>query len=243
MSLFGNILGGIIGSNSNKSALRAQQAAANKATDVQERMYNQSREDLAPYREAGTAANNQLSYLLGITPDSITTMDGNVVDPYAKVNKDLGGYGSLSKRFTLDNFYEDPGYQYSLEKGNKAINAAQSARGNLYSGKALKEATDYNRNEAANQYETVRNRYNQDQDSLYNRLTGVSNSGQGATNTGVSSNQNNADALGNIYGNLGNAKAASKIRQGNIWSEVIANSDPFNAKSGSSYGSLSSFFM
>lgn len=217
-----SIISGIISSNANKSASRAQAAAAQNATDVQERMYDQSREDLAPYREAGTAANNQLSYLLGVKPDTITTADGTTTDPFANVNKDIGAYGSLTKPFSLSDYTEDPGTQFEYDQGQKAINAADAARGGFYSGKALKEATTYGVNMADQNYGKAYDRYNTNQNNIYNRLTGVSNSGYGATNTGVQSNTQNADALGNIYGQAGNAKANAAINQGNIYNNAVS---------------------
>lgn len=219
----GSLISGALSSSANSKAAKAQANAAAQAADVQERMYNQSREDLSPYREAGVGANNQLSYLLGLNPNITKGADGAAdTSNYDNINKNMGDAGSLTKKFTLDDFTADPGYQFALDQGNKGIAAKQAASGNLYSGKALKAATTYGQNMGTQQYDTVRNRYIQDQDSIYNKLAGVSNSGQQATNTGVANNTNNANAMGNIYGQLGQQQANNAIAQGNIYSNMAS---------------------
>lgn len=67
------LAGSAIQSSAASSAAKSQQNAANTATSDTLQMYNQSRADLAPYREAGDAASNQLSYLLGIQGPSTSS--------------------------------------------------------------------------------------------------------------------------------------------------------------------------
>lgn len=58
-------------------------------------------------------------------------------------------------------FQQDPGYQFRLEEGNKAMNAAMSARGMAGGGAALKELTRYGQGFASNEYQNAFNRTNQ----------------------------------------------------------------------------------
>lgn len=229
----GSIVSGIIQGNANKSANRAQQHAATQATNVQERMYNQSREDLAPFREGGIGANRQLSYLLGINLPNDVDENGNEVDAYADINKDIGEFGSLSKRFTLDDYEADPGYQFRLDETNKALEQGAAAKGRNFSGAALKEAMRFGSDLASQEYGNSYNRFNNDMNTLYNRFAGLNNTGIGATNTGVQSNVQNANAMGNIYGQAGNAKANYRIAQGNIYGDMANNG----------VKAVSSFFM
>lgn len=69
------IVGGAVSSRNASKAAGAQAAAAGDANALQKYMYDQNREDLAPYREAG---NNALQRLIGLTndPNSITTQPG-----------------------------------------------------------------------------------------------------------------------------------------------------------------------
>lgn len=66
--------------------------------------------------------------------------------------------------------------------------------------------------------------YNQaarDSDTLYNRIAGITNAGQGATNTAVAANTQNANAIGNIAGQSANAAAAATLNQGNQISSAV----------------------
>lgn len=60
------IVGGLIGSDSAGNAADAQAGATRVANALQEKQYQQTRTDLAPWRNAGTGAVNKLQQLLGI---------------------------------------------------------------------------------------------------------------------------------------------------------------------------------
>lgn len=62
----GAIGGGLIASSGAKSAAKAQTTADQQAIAQQQRQYDQTRSDFAPYREAGTNALNPLESLLGL---------------------------------------------------------------------------------------------------------------------------------------------------------------------------------
>lgn len=64
-----SVAGAAIKSGSASDAADAQQAAADKAAEVQKYMYDTSRADLAPFRSSGVAANRKLSDMLGLAPD------------------------------------------------------------------------------------------------------------------------------------------------------------------------------
>lgn len=112
------------------------------------------------------------------------------------------------------NLQMDPGYQFRLDEGNKAIAAAASARGGNDSGRAMKELTRYGQDYASNEYNNAYNRQ-------YSRLAGLAGIGQ-QTNT------QNAQ-LGSTYANnvsqnqigLGNASAANTIGASNRLSGMI----------------------
>ena len=101
-------------------------------------------------------------------------------------------------------FEKDPGYQFRLDEGNKAINAAMAARGNAGGGAALKELTRYGQGFASNEYQNSWNRANQ----LANYGNQASMS-LGNFAGGYGSNMSN-NAIG-----YGNALGASYIGEGN----------------------------
>lgn len=65
-SVAGPILGGLMGSDSASNAANIQQQGTDKAVAETQRQYNQTRADLAPYRDAGSAALSRLRSLLGL---------------------------------------------------------------------------------------------------------------------------------------------------------------------------------
>lgn len=140
--------------------------------------------------------------------------------PYA----DLGDYaagqlkGQLNKNallrdftFTGKDFKTDPGYQFRLSEGNKAIDRAAGARGGRYSGATLKNLQRFSQDLASNEYGNAYNRaFTQDQSNRINRynfLAGPTQIGQGATGQ-----------VGNYVTNAGDARAAGQIgAMSNLW--------------------------
>lgn len=66
------IAGGVIASNSASDAASKQAGATDKAVGASQAQYGQTRTDLAPYRDAGSAALSRLSQLLGVGQDQTT---------------------------------------------------------------------------------------------------------------------------------------------------------------------------
>lgn len=77
-----NIGGALLANNATNEAIDTQTAAGEKALALQEKMYNQSRADLAPYRATGEAANAKLSQLMGLAPVDGTAIRSNLMKSY-----------------------------------------------------------------------------------------------------------------------------------------------------------------
>ena len=199
------VVSSYLGSESAEDAAYAQGKSSDAAIREQRRQYDISREDTAPWREAGGSAVSRLSQLLGLN----------------------GGSGELNKKFTVADFMEDPvtklSYQSGLDLGTQAIDRMAGAKGSRNSGATLKEltrfGTDYTGQKAGESY----NRFYGDQDRMYNRLAGVSGTGQTATtNLGAQGAQAGTN-IGNIMTGLGNARGAAAIAQGNIYGGAVQN--------------------
>ena len=123
-----------------------QQLAQNaEALAFQTKMYEQTREDFAPYRASGTANLNQLNTLLGIGG-----------------NTGAADYGRFrTADFTPADFAanKDPGYAFRISEGLKAIDRQAAARGGLISGNALKAASGYSSDLASQEYNAAFNRF------------------------------------------------------------------------------------
>jgi uncharacterized protein YukE len=151
-----------------------------------------------------------------------TDAQNKAIDDAIAAKKLSPDYGELTKEFTLADYIEDPGYQFRLAEGNKALERANSRRGNFYSGAALKAADAYNSGQASQEYQSAYDRFNQNKNTLYNRLAGISNTGLGAANTGVQVGQNSANAYNNIYGALGSANIAASTKSAQNNNQSIA---------------------
>lgn len=185
------VVGGAIAGSAAKSAANTQAGAANTATQAQLQMYNQTRDDQAPWRAAGSTAIGQMS--AGTQPG-----------------------GQFDQTFDASKFQTDPGYQFRLDQGTRGVEASASARGGVLSGAALKGIDQYNQGFASNEYQNAYNRYNNDQSTRYNRLASIAGQGQtSVTQTGAQGTTVGGQIGSNTIG-AGNAQAAGTVAQGNI---------------------------
>lgn len=175
------VAGAAISAVASNSAAKKQANAAQSAADrtAQENalnrqqqldLYQQQRADQAPFREAGYRTLSQI--MAGVQPG-----------------------GEFDQRFGLSQFQTDPGYQFRLEQGQKALDRAAAASGSAYSGAQLKALANFNSGLASQEYGNAYNRYNTDQSARYNRLASVAGLGQTALNQ---TQQAGTNAYGNI---------------------------------------------
>lgn len=200
-----NIYSGIQGTMAAKDAAKAQLGATNQALALQSKMYDQTTANMKPYLTSGNAANTQLSTLLGLQGD-----------PNAE------GYGSLTKKFTMDDFQADPGYQFRLQEGTKAMNQTLGARGSLFSGEALKSAQQFGQDTANNAYNDAYTRYVQDQNNAYVKLNNASASGQNAAAQQGGIGQQYANTAGGLMQDKGNIQANSLNAQNTAVNQGLA---------------------
>jgi len=130
-------------------------------------------------------------------------------------------YGWLLDRFSMDDFEADPGYQFRLEQGNKALQNAAAATGNLNSGRALKDAIGYNSGMASQEYGNAYNRFTNDQNSQFNKLAAITGIGQSSASALAGVGQNYANQVGNNLIGAGNAQAAGIVGGANAINQGI----------------------
>lgn len=118
------------------SAADAQAEAAKKQLKFQKEMYGQTREDLAPYRDSGSAANTEYSNLIGIN-------------------------GPEAQAAARARFQTDPGYAFAMSEGLKAVNDGSSTGFSYNSGGRLKALQERGQGIADQQYGSYLERYNQ----------------------------------------------------------------------------------
>jgi hypothetical protein len=111
------ILGGVASSSAASKASKAQRRAAEQAAAVQREQYEQTRADLAPFRDMGTTALGQYTDLLG--------MQGQ--DAYQRA---------------LQNYQQSPFLAQLVRNTGDAVDASRAARGGLFSGATAQEIGD-----------------------------------------------------------------------------------------------------
>jgi len=102
---------------SGKKAAKAQARAAQQAADVQRQQYEQTRADLAPYRDMGAQA----------------------MQPYAGA---LGLMGPEGYQKALQGYTQSPFLARLVQDTTKAVDASRAARGGLFSGATAQEIGD-----------------------------------------------------------------------------------------------------
>lgn len=134
----------------------------------------------------------------------------DLFNPYLDIGKT-----ALSSLASGNFMAQDPGYQFRLSEGMKAINNAAAARGLGNSGATLKALAGYGQNVAAQEY-----------GNAFNRQMGLAGMGQQAAGALGNASMNYGQNLSNLYTGMGNARAASGLavnqRQANQLSQDIA---------------------
>lgn len=192
------IAGGAMASSASNKAAKTQAASADKASQIQQANFEQTREDLMPYKQAGDTS---LSQLMGqMTPD-----------------------GYFNQTYTGQDIYSDPSYQFRLQQGQDAIQSSAAAKGGLLSGATLKALQNYGQESASQEYSNAYNRFNADQTNRYNRLSNlVGVGGNAAAQTGNAGAQT-AQAVASNTMQGANALAAGQVGSANAWSNTANN--------------------
>ena len=188
----GAVGGALIGSSASKKALSAQEAASQAALAEQQRQFDLTRADQAPYRQTGTDALGRLSGLAGFDP----TPDASAV-------------------------MAEPGYQFGLDQGRRALEGSAAAGGGLYSGSALKALTRYGNDYATTKYGDAFNRAQSSFGNRWNRDASLAGIGQTANQQSAAAGQNFANNASGILTGLGNAQGGNALAQGSIWGNAL----------------------
>ena len=186
------IAGSAISANANKQAAQMQADAAMKANEVQKEMYDRTRADQQPWMSNGLTAFNGMQ------------------------NADF------QRDFTANDFTKDPGYDFRMQQGQQALERSAAARGGLQSGATLKALTRYGQDFASNEYNNAYNRFNADRDRRFGRLSEMAGFGQRASGIAANAGQHYADAASANYIGAADARAAAKMKTGDMWGKTLS---------------------
>lgn len=274
------LVSGAMGASASRSAARTQAGAADRATALQEEMYQTTRGDLAPYRDAGGPALQRLMYLTGIGDRSGFLRDDaaarmgikkptmqDAADEYLKGHierygsgytgasdmdvKALGekqifermmseynaktqnlsagsgvpggpdDFGSLMRDFTLADFAKDPGYEFRLGEGEKALARAAASRGLLKSTPGLKSLMRFNQDLASTEFGAAYGRDAANKATKFNLLSHLSGIGQNAAAMTGQAGANMAAGGSQAIMAGGNAAAAGVLGSASAWNNAI----------------------
>lgn len=124
-------------------------------------------------------------------------------------------YGFLQKRFNNAEFEKDPGYQFRMDEGNRAVEGGAAARGGLLSGAAAKAMQKYSQGFASNEYGNAYNRFTGDQQNMFNRLSGIAGTGQQQMNQTNQMQQNGLNNSNGYMMDAANARASGIVGASN----------------------------
>lgn len=105
----GSLIGGAASAFGASKAADAQKKAAQQASNIQKQQYEQTRADLAPYRETGSNALSQYQSLLGLN-------------------------GQEKAQQALQGYTQSPYLSQLITDTQRGVDASSAARGGLFSG-------------------------------------------------------------------------------------------------------------
>jgi hypothetical protein len=182
----------VISSNASSNAASTAANAANQGTNAQLSMFNTTQSNFKPQIQLGQGAANMLGSIYGI---------GGV----------SGGKTTTgSPNANYSNFYNSPGYQFSLQQGENAINKSAAASGGLYSTNTTAALGNYAAGAASTQY-----------NSYINQLLSMAGLGNAAASGVGTAATATGQGVANTLQNAGNASAAGQLGSANAFTNAL----------------------
>ena len=237
----GSIVGGIKGSNaatnaaniqaqSAKAAMAQIQQALGQVTPGIQTAADQSKADAL---QAALTSGQNLTGAAATAGANLTGAANSLFNPYVQAGQgaiqNLAGLmapgGQLTQQFNASMMQQnDPGYAFRMQQAAKALQGSAAARGGALGGGTLSALQGQSQQLASNEYQNAFQRYTQNQNDIYNRLSGLANYGMqggqqilganqqaGAWNYGAAGQAGNWLNQGTQYGGTAEQNAATNI--------------------------------
>jgi hypothetical protein len=212
LQLGGTVVSGYMGADAAKKAAAIQADSAQKALEESKRQFDIGQENIKPWLDTGRTSLAELKGGLGIE-GAPTTIPGMAS-------------GDLTRKFTLQDFRDDPvaqlGQEFALKEGRNALTNAASARGETDSGNLYRELVSFGEGLGNQRGAESEGRFTNRQLRLYNMLANLAGMGQGAANTTVNAGNAQNQITTQLITGSGNAQAAGKVGAANSWSTAIS---------------------
>jgi hypothetical protein len=172
--------------------------------------------------DAANISAQQADRALQFQKDSFATTQANN-QPWLNAGREaLGKLSPLMdyKKFSMDDFHADPGYNFRLAEGQRGLDASAAARGGLQSGAALKAAAAYGQDMGSQEYQNAFNRYGVARDRAINPLMQMAGLGQSGTNSANAAAQGFGNNASTIAMGQGDTQANANIARGSTYANT-----------------------
>jgi hypothetical protein len=150
----------------------------------------------------------------------------------------LADYGTASQYtpFGMDQFQADPGYQFRMSEGLKALERSAASRGILQSGGTLKDITRFGQDAASQEYQNAFQRYLTERQAKLQPLEYRIGLGQAAASGQAANIGSTATNVGNLTTSLGDIRAAGTMGQANAFTNTLGNLSSLATQGANAYG-------
>jgi hypothetical protein len=186
---------GYMGAQAAKDAAATSAAGMRYAADTNREMFDITNRNLAPYREQGQVS---LKDLVARMPE-------------------------LTRSYTAEDFNQgiDPGYQFRLAQGQKALENQYNRAGGLVSGNVMQGMQDYTQGQASQEFANAFGRNASTQTNIFNRLKGIADMGLSATGTTAQAATSAGQTIGSAQIGAANAEAAGITGQAKAYGNTL----------------------
>jgi len=226
----GAVVGGVFASSAAGKASKAQAGAAAADRALQQEFYEKAEKKFAPYVEAGGRGLEEYERMIGAQPEYEGLIRSELPEDF---------------RFGAEEFqqYKDPGYDFRLAEGERALNRGFGALGKRMSGERAAGLIDYGQRMGSQEFGAARGRAFQDYGSRigreqeqYQRSLGtygrqytdplaqygsLADTGRMAVGGITGVGQQSATAQGAALRAGGEAQAAGTLGQYGAWTKAI----------------------
>jgi hypothetical protein len=185
------VVSSAIGANASGKAAGSQVAAADRAAEGQERMFERQVELSEPWRKAGEQALNKLIPLTDY------------------------------KNFSMSDFQADPGYSFRMSEGMKGLERSAAARGGLLSGATLKGIQRFGQDLGSQEYMNAFNRYQTERAARLQPLQSLAGVGQSTAQQIGEAGMHTAQTMGDAYQSGAAARASGYVGQANALTDAL----------------------
>jgi hypothetical protein len=150
----------------------------------------------------------------------------------------LADYGTASQYtpFGMDQFQADPGYQFRMSEGLKALERSAASRGILQSGGTLKDITRFGQDAASQEYQNAFQRYLTERQAKLQPLEYRIGLGQAAASGQAATIGSTAATVGGLTTSLGDIRSAGTMGQANAFTNTLGNLSSLATQGANAYG-------